>query len=59
MKIAIGNSRREKLWKNQDISWEEFCNRVKQTIYTAESVEEYKRLPKIEQDNIKDVGGFV
>lgn len=59
MKIAIGNSRREKLWKNQDISWEEFCNRVKQTIYTAESVDEYKRLPKIEQDNIKDVGGFV
>lgn len=59
MKISIGKSRTQKTWKNQNISWEEFCKRVKTTKRTAETVEEYKKLPKMSQDNIKDVGGFV
>lgn len=59
MKISIGKSRTQKTWKNQNISWEEFCKRVKTTKRTAETVEEYKQLPKMSQDNIKDVGGFV
>lgn len=59
MKISIGKSRTQKTWKNQNISWEEFCKRVKTTNRTAETVEEYKQLPKMSQDNIKDVGGFV
>lgn len=59
MKIAIGNSRMEKSWKNTDISWEEFCSRVKTTQRTTETVEEYPKLKKNQQDNIKDVGGFV
>lgn len=28
MKIAYGNSRMEKKWKNRDVSWESFCKRV-------------------------------
>lgn len=59
MKISIGKSRTQKTWKNQNISWEEFCKRVKTTKRTSETVEEYKKLPKMSQDNIKDVGGFV
>ncbi|MCX8129697.1 MAG: hypothetical protein N3I35_06305 [Clostridia bacterium] len=31
MKIAIGNSRMDKRWKNKDISWEEFKNTVRTT----------------------------
>lgn len=59
MKIAVGNSRMDKKWKNRDISWEDLCQRVSFTIRTTETVEEYRKLKKGAQDNIKDVGGFV
>lgn len=59
MKIAVGNSRMDKKWKNRDVSWEDLCNRVSSTIRTTETVEEYRKLKKGAQDSIKDVGGFV
>ena len=59
MKIAYGNSRMDKKWKNSDISWDEFCSRVKTTQRTTETVEEYRKMRKGGQDSIKDVGGFV
>ena len=59
MKIAVGNSRMDKKWKNRDISWEDLCQRVSSTIRTTETVEEYRKLKKGAKDNIKDVGGFV
>ena len=59
MKIAVGNSRMDKKWKNRDISWEDLCQRVSFTIRTTETVEEYRKLKKGAQDNIKDVGGCV
>lgn len=59
MKISVGNSRMDKKWKNRDISWEDFCKKVSSTIRTTETVEEYRKLKKGKQDNIKDVGGFV
>lgn len=59
MKIAYGNSRMDKMWKNTDISWEDFCSRVKTTQRTTETVEEYRKMRKGGQDSIKDVGGFV
>ncbi len=59
MKIAYGNSRMDKRWKNSDISWEDFCSRVKTTQRTTETVEEYRKMKKGGQDSIKDVGGFV
>ena len=59
MKIAYGNSRMEKKWKNNDISWEDFCKRVSTTQTTTETVEEYRKMTKPQQDSIKDVGGFV
>ncbi|MCB2312107.1 virulence-associated E family protein [Clostridium tagluense] len=57
--IAIGRNRKELKWKNQIMKWSEFLSRVCKTTRTPETCEEYKKLPKIEQDNLKDVGGFV
>ena len=37
MKIAVGNSRMDKKWKNRDISWEGLCQRV-----TLASVRAYR-----------------
>jgi len=59
MKIAVGNSRMDKKWKNREITWEDFCTKVSTTIRTTETVEEYRKLKKGSQDSIKDVGGFV
>ena len=59
MKIAYGNSRMEKKWKNNEISWDDFCKRVSTTQTTTETVEEYRKMSKPQQDSIKDVGGFV
>jgi putative DNA primase/helicase len=57
--IAVANSRKEKIWKNIEISWDDLLNKVSKTHRTTESVLEYKKLPKPKQDEAKDVGGFV
>lgn len=57
--IATANSRKDKFWKNKEITWPEFLAKVQATIRTSESVAEYKALSKARQDEIKDVGGFV
>ncbi len=59
MRIAVGNSRMDKRWKNREVTWEEFIEKVSQTIRTTETVLEYKKMSKPQQDNAKDVGGFV
>ncbi len=57
--IATGNSRKDKVWKHQEFTWEAFTERVSQTYRTSESVAEYRLLSKVKQDAIKDIGGFV
>lgn len=59
MKIAVGNSRMDKKWKNKNISWDDFMARCKSTIRTTETVSEYRKMSKPQQDAAKDVGGFV
>ena len=46
MKIAIGNRRTDKCWKNSDISWEDFCLKISSTLRTTETVEEYRKMKK-------------
>lgn len=57
--IATGNSRREKHWNNTEIELEDLSSRLTNTVRTSETVEQYRKLPKARQDEIKDVGGFV
>jgi predicted P-loop ATPase len=59
MKIAVGNSRMDKKWKNRDITWEDFKNTVRMTKRTTETVSEFRKMTRAWQDAIKDVGGFV
>ncbi|MEQ8176690.1 MAG: hypothetical protein ABRQ26_16685, partial [Syntrophomonadaceae bacterium] len=47
------------MWKNSEISWPQFLDKVKNTFRTSETVAEYRKLSKAGQDEIKDVGGFV
>lgn len=57
--IATGNSRKEKQWRNRDMTWAEFLAKVSSTYRTSETVAEYRQLSKAKQDKLKDVGGFV
>lgn len=59
MRIAVGNSRMDKKWKNKDMSWDDFKQKCSQTIRTTETVAVYRKMSKPAQDNAKDVGGFV
>ncbi|WP_083378636.1 virulence-associated E family protein [Enterococcus timonensis] len=59
LNLAIGSSKTEKRWKNREWSWSEFLQRLKTPTITQETVEDYKKMPKSRQDDVKDVGGFV
>ena len=59
MKFAYGNSRMDKRWKNKDIPWETLKESVRTTKRTTETVSEFRKMSKAQQDAIKDIGGFV
>lgn len=59
LSIAYGNSRSAKQWSNKTIRFGELKERLKVTIRTSESAEEYARFPKSKKDTAKDHGGFV
>lgn len=57
--IAIGKSRKDTKWKNVEISYEAFVEKLQNTTRTRETFNEYKHMSKAQRDEIKDVGGFV
>ena len=57
--VSIGNSRMDKKWNGSEVELQDFSDRLSRTIRTAETVEQYKKMTKAQQDSIKDVGGFV
>jgi len=57
--IAYGNSRQAKKWVNKITTFDELKERLKVTIRTTESAEEYEKFSKAQKDNAKDHGGFV
>ncbi len=59
LRVSTGNSRMDKRWNLVEMELEEFRNRISQTHRTSETVEQYRKLGKAKQDDIKDVGGFV
>ena len=57
--IAYGNNRQAKKWVNKTVSFDELKERLKVTVRTTESAEEYARMSKAQRDAAKDHGGFV
>ena len=58
-KVAFGESRQAKRWKNSTISWEELKERLAHPLRTAETQEEYRRMKSAGKSAAKDKGGFV
>lgn len=59
IQIAIGKNRFEKQWKNKTMRWSSFLDMLSETCRTRETINEYLNLTKKQQDDIKDIGGFV
>lgn len=57
--IAYGNNRQAKTWVNKTIKFDDLKERLKVTIRTTESAEEYAKMSKAQRDAAKDHGGFV
>lgn len=57
--ISIGESRKSVDWKKQVLMLSELWDRLALPVRSTETMAEYLQLPKGEQDNRKDVGGFV
>ena len=57
--ISTGESRKSTNWKKERMLWSEFVDRLKIPSKSTETLEEYMKLPKAKQDDLKDVGGFV
>lgn len=59
IRLSTGNSRMEKKWNLAEMELSDFRERISTTHRTSETVEQYRKMSKAQQDSIKDVGGFV
>lgn len=57
--ISIGTDRRDMSWKAQTMTVGELYERLRNPVRSPETLAEYMRLKKADQDNLKDVGGFM
>lgn len=59
MKYATAGSRKAVKWKNGDTSMDALKARFQTTVRTTETIEEYRKMSKAQQADMKDIGGFV
>ena len=57
--ISVGGSRKSTHWAPTEITWPALCERLQTPIRGKESHKAYLRMPKAQQDALKDIGGFV
>jgi len=58
-KVAYGDSRQAKKWRNAAITWDELRERLRHPLRTGETMEEYRRMKSAGRSAAKDKGGFV
>lgn len=59
LQISTAGTRKTKHWPRTKILWSEFVDKLKTPVRSPETLEEYLAFPKYQQDELKDVGGFV
>ncbi len=57
--ISTGTSRKSVNWYPQTLYWSEFVGKLSSPVRTTETYDEYSKLSKAQQDDLKNVGGFV
>ena len=56
LKISVANSRKSKKWISQEIMWADLIRKLSSPTRTNETYEQFIRLKKAQQDELKDVG---
>lgn len=59
IRISIGGSRKTSYWPRADLYWSEFAAKLQTPVRSPETIDAYLKLSKTQQDDLKDVGGFV
>lgn len=59
LKISTASSRKSTKWITEQVYWSDFIKRISTPARTQETYEQFIRMKKSEQDELKDVGGFV
>ena len=59
LKISIAQNRKSLKWLTEEIKWSDFILKISKPIRTNETYEQFIRMKKSQQDELKDVGGFV
>lgn len=57
--ISAAGSRKATEWPAQTLYWSDMVEKLRTAVRGTESLADYLKLPKSQQDNLKDVGGFV
>lgn len=57
--LSVANTRKSTSWQPWNTTIAEFYEKLKTPVRSTEKLEEYLRLNKAQQDDLKDVGGFV
>ncbi|MGG0644286.1 virulence-associated E family protein [Sporosarcina gallistercoris] len=57
--ISVGHSRKSTTWPIEKLRWSQLVDRISKPIRTHESLTTFLSSSKREQDELKDVGGFV
>lgn len=59
LKISVAPNRKSVKWITEEIKWSDFIKKVSSPIRTIETYEQFINMKKSQQDDLKDVGGFV
>ena len=59
LQISTAGTRKAVHWPRAGILWSEFVGKIKTPVRGQETLEAYLALPKAQQDELKDVGGYV
>lgn len=59
MKLSTAKTRYSTSWRNGEVEWDAFVERLAESRRTSETIAEYLTMSKKQQADIKDVGGFV
>ena len=59
MKISISSSAQSRYWKQINVTWSNIVSLLSNYITTDETMQEFDKLSKDEQSQLKNVGGFV
>jgi len=57
--ISTAGSRKATYWPASTLMWSDLINRLQTPVRGTETLAEYMAMPKSQQDDLKDVGGFV